>query len=166
MRDQKFCSGGALARSLPEQSLLVILLLVLGLYWLLVLLLCQGKYWPFYLNSLFYTSKDTINLGHTGLKVCQLACGSLFDTSKGTINLGHTGLKVCQLACCSLCCMSMGTINLRNPSQRVNQLAFSSLPSEMVIMGCCYVTVDSAMAASQNGFCSYKLSIHKKNNIM
>jgi hypothetical protein len=26
--------------------------------------------------------------------------------------------------------------------------------------------VDSAMAASQNGFCSYKLSIHKKINIM
>ncbi len=25
---------------------------------------------------------------------------------------------------------------------------------------------DSAMAASQNGFCSYKLSIHKKTNIM
>jgi hypothetical protein len=31
---------------------------------------------------------------------------------------------------------------------------------------CCYITVDSAMAASQNGFCSYKLSIHKKTNIM
>jgi hypothetical protein len=27
---------------------------------------------------------------------------------------------------------------------------------------CCYTTVDSEMAASQNGFCSYKLSIHKK----
>jgi len=26
---------------------------------------------------------------------------------------------------------------------------------------CCYITVDSAMAASQNGFCSYKLSFHK-----
>jgi hypothetical protein len=26
--------------------------------------------------------------------------------------------------------------------------------------------VDSAMAASQNGFCSFKLSIHKKTNIM
>jgi hypothetical protein len=26
--------------------------------------------------------------------------------------------------------------------------------------------VDYAMAASQNGFCSYKLSIHKKTNIM
>jgi hypothetical protein len=26
--------------------------------------------------------------------------------------------------------------------------------------------VDSAMAASQNGFCSYKLSIYKKTNIM
>ncbi len=33
-------------------------------------------------------------------------------------------------------------------------------------MGCCYITVDSAMAASRKGFCSYKLSIHKKNNIM
>jgi hypothetical protein len=31
---------------------------------------------------------------------------------------------------------------------------------------CCYITVDSAMAASQNGFCSYRLSIHKKTNIM
>jgi hypothetical protein len=32
---------------------------------------------------------------------------------------------------------------------------------------CCYITVDSAMAASQNGFCSYKFSsIHKKTNIM
>jgi hypothetical protein len=28
------------------------------------------------------------------------------------------------------------------------------------------LTVDSATAASQNGFCSYKLSIHKKTNIM
>jgi hypothetical protein len=26
--------------------------------------------------------------------------------------------------------------------------------------------VDSGMAASQNGFCSYKFSIHKKTNIM
>ncbi len=32
--------------------------------------------------------------------------------------------------------------------------------------GCCYITVDSAMAASQNGFCSYKFSIHKKTNIV
>jgi hypothetical protein len=31
---------------------------------------------------------------------------------------------------------------------------------------CCYIMVDSAMAASQNGFCSYKFSIHKKTNIM
>jgi hypothetical protein len=30
---------------------------------------------------------------------------------------------------------------------------------------CCYIT-DSAMAASQNGFFSCKLSIHKKTNIM
>ncbi len=30
----------------------------------------------------------------------------------------------------------------------------------------CYITVDSAMAPSQNGFCSFKLSIHKKTNIM
>jgi hypothetical protein len=30
----------------------------------------------------------------------------------------------------------------------------------------CYITVDSAMAASQIGFCSFKLSIHKKTNIM
>ncbi len=27
---------------------------------------------------------------------------------------------------------------------------------------CCYITVESAMAASQNGFCSCKLSIRKK----
>jgi hypothetical protein len=31
---------------------------------------------------------------------------------------------------------------------------------------CCYIMVDSAMAASQNGFCSYKLSIHKKTNVI
>jgi hypothetical protein len=31
---------------------------------------------------------------------------------------------------------------------------------------CCYIMVDSAMVASQNGFCSYKLSYHKKTNIM
>ncbi len=31
---------------------------------------------------------------------------------------------------------------------------------------CCYITVDSAMAASQNGFCPDKLSIHKKTDIM
>ncbi len=29
-----------------------------------------------------------------------------------------------------------------------------------------YITMDSAMAASQNGFCSYKLAIHKKTKIM
>ncbi len=31
---------------------------------------------------------------------------------------------------------------------------------------CCYITVDSAMAASKNGFCSYNLSFHKKTIIM
>ncbi len=31
---------------------------------------------------------------------------------------------------------------------------------------CCYIPVDSAMAASQNGFCSYKLSSHKKTNVL
>jgi hypothetical protein len=32
---------------------------------------------------------------------------------------------------------------------------------------CCYMMVDSAMVASQNGFCSsYKLSYQKKTNIM
>ncbi len=31
---------------------------------------------------------------------------------------------------------------------------------------CCYITVESAVAASQNGFCSYKLSIRKKTNPM
>ncbi len=30
----------------------------------------------------------------------------------------------------------------------------------------CYITVNSAMAASQNGLCSYKLSSHKQTNIM
>jgi hypothetical protein len=32
-------------------------------------------------------------------------------------------------------------------------------------MRCCYITVDSAMAASQNGFCSYTLFVHNKTNI-
>jgi hypothetical protein len=31
---------------------------------------------------------------------------------------------------------------------------------------CCCIMLDSAMAASQNIFCSYKLSIRKKTNIM
>ncbi len=31
---------------------------------------------------------------------------------------------------------------------------------------CCYNKVDSAMAESQNGFCSFKSSIHKKTNFM
>jgi hypothetical protein len=31
---------------------------------------------------------------------------------------------------------------------------------------CCYITVDSAMAASQNEFYFNKLSIHKQTNIM
>jgi hypothetical protein len=35
-----------------------------------------------------------------------------------------------------------------------------------VLLRCCYITVATAIAASQNGFCSYKLSIHKKINIM
>jgi hypothetical protein len=30
----------------------------------------------------------------------------------------------------------------------------------------CYLTVDSAMAASQNGICSYNLSFHKKTKII
>ncbi len=34
------------------------------------------------------------------------------------------------------------------------------------LWGCSYLTVDSAMDASQNGFFSYKLFIHKKTNIM
>jgi hypothetical protein len=40
-------------------------------------------------------------------------------------------------------------------SESTNQCKFSG-------KRCCYITVDSAVAASQNGFCSYKLSIHKK----
>ncbi len=43
---------------------------------------------------------------------------------------------------------------------------FVCLDGVEMFVGCCYTTVDSAMAASQNGFCSYKLSIHKKTNIM
>ncbi len=39
--------------------------------------------------------------------------------------------------------------------------ALLSLSSDWMSIRCCYITVDSAMAASQNGFCSYKLSIHK-----
>ncbi len=35
-----------------------------------------------------------------------------------------------------------------------------------IFQWCCYITVDSALGASQNGFCSYKISIHKKTNIM
>jgi hypothetical protein len=31
---------------------------------------------------------------------------------------------------------------------------------------CCYITVDSAMVPSQNGFCSYKIFIHKKTDLM
>ncbi len=31
---------------------------------------------------------------------------------------------------------------------------------------CCGIKVDSAIVASQNGFCYYKLSIHKKTNII
>ncbi len=31
---------------------------------------------------------------------------------------------------------------------------------------CCYIMVKSAMVASQNGFCSYKLSRHDNNNII
>ncbi len=34
-----------------------------------------------------------------------------------------------------------------------------------VSVGCSYITVDSAMTASQNGFNSYKLSIHKNTII-
>jgi hypothetical protein len=44
--------------------------------------------------------------------------------------------------------------------------ALLSFSSDWMRIRCCYITVDSAMAASQNGFCSYMLSIHKKTNIM
>jgi hypothetical protein len=40
-------------------------------------------------------------------------------------------------------------------------LAFSSL-----CRWCCYITVDFATAASQNGFRTYKLSFHNKTNII
>jgi hypothetical protein len=43
---------------------------------------------------------------------------------------------------------------------------FSRYPTSGGLPRCCYITLDSAMAASQNGFCSYKLSIHKKTNII
>jgi hypothetical protein len=39
-------------------------------------------------------------------------------------------------------------------------------PHHEVTKRYCYITVDSAMVASQNRFCPYKLSIHKKTNIM
>ncbi len=39
-------------------------------------------------------------------------------------------------------------------------------PDVHVLRRCCYITVDSAMAASQNGFCFYKLTIRKKTNII
>jgi hypothetical protein len=35
-----------------------------------------------------------------------------------------------------------------------------------LFLWCCHITMDSAMAASQNAFFSYKLSCHKKTNIM
>jgi hypothetical protein len=40
------------------------------------------------------------------------------------------------------------------------------IPFFKLFLWCCYITVDSAMAASQNAFFSYKLSCHKKTNIM
>ncbi len=54
-------------------------------------------------------------------------------------------------------------------SRGCGQFQYSSSLRLVVVFrqfGCCYIAVDSAMAASQNGFCSYKLSIHKKTNIM
>ncbi len=44
-----------------------------------------------------------------------------------------------------------------------SSLSVAAMPT---VLGCCYITVHSAMAALQNGFCSYKLYIHKKTNIM
>ncbi len=35
-----------------------------------------------------------------------------------------------------------------------------------VLLWCCYITVDSAMAASRNRFCSCKLSLHEKTFII
>ncbi len=35
-----------------------------------------------------------------------------------------------------------------------------------MVLRCCYITVDSARASSQSGFCSCRLFIYKKPNIM
>jgi len=40
------------------------------------------------------------------------------------------------------------------------------IPFFKLFLWCCYITVDSAMAASQSAFFSYKLSFHKKTNII
>jgi hypothetical protein len=43
-----------------------------------------------------------------------------------------------------------------------------SEPIFVLIMSrrCCYITVDFAMTASQNGLSNYKISLHKTNNII
>ncbi len=39
-------------------------------------------------------------------------------------------------------------------------------PALMLFFWCCYTTVDFAMAASQNGFRTFKLPLHNKTNII
>ncbi len=71
--------------------------------------------------------------------------------------------RVCRTDMSSVNEMSCCTRATRSSSRAGLQL--NSLSPMWQNFRCCYITVDSAMAASQNGFCSYKLSIHKKTNI-
>jgi hypothetical protein len=50
--------------------------------------------------------------------------------------------------------------------QLYRYVIFQYKPGVISQFRCCYITVDSAMAALQNGFCSDKLSINKKTIIM
>jgi hypothetical protein len=46
-------------------------------------------------------------------------------------------------------------------TKREKRLRERKILNPLLKIRCCYRTVDSAMAASQNGFCSHKLAIHK-----
>jgi hypothetical protein len=45
-------------------------------------------------------------------------------------------------------------------------LSNTDKPSLMLIFWSCYTTVDFVTAASQNGFCTYKLHLHNTTNII
>ncbi len=59
---------------------------------------------------------------------------------------------------------SKSAVETENIHREVQIIEYN--PCIMMMFWCCPIPVDSAMVASQNGFCSYKLSIHKKTNIM